>query len=143
METYHVETTVQQDGTVTLTNLPFQAGDTVEVVLFVRPTHSGGSSRYPLRGTPIRYIDPTEPVADADWEMEDELRPEYDMTELLKDGVRGKYAKQYREGTNLVLLAPDVAEVFTDAESVNQALRLAIQIAEIPTLDAQKRGSES
>ena len=143
METYHVETTLRQDGSVTLTNLPFQAGETVEVLLFVRPTHAGGSSRYPLRGTPARYIDPTEPIAEADWEMEDELRPEYDLTQLLKDGERGKYAEQYREGTNLVLLAPDVAKVFTDAESVNKALRLAIRIAEIPTLDSQKQGSES
>ena len=44
--------------------------------------------------------------------MDDELRSEYDLPELLKGGVRGKYADQYREGTNLVLLAPDVAAVF-------------------------------
>jgi hypothetical protein len=46
--------------------------------------------------------------------MDDELRPEYDLSELLKEGVRGKYATRYREGTNLVLLAPDVAAVFPD-----------------------------
>jgi hypothetical protein len=43
--------------------------------------------------------------------MDDELRSEYDLSELLKGGVRGKYADRYREGTNLVLLAPDVAAV--------------------------------
>jgi hypothetical protein len=43
--------------------------------------------------------------------MVDELRPEYDMSELLKGGVQGKYADRYRQGTNLVLLAPDVAEL--------------------------------
>ncbi|MGE5445682.1 MAG: hypothetical protein ACM3SR_14000 [Ignavibacteriales bacterium] len=48
----------------------------------------------------------------------DELRDEYDFIRL-KGGVRGKYAKQYKEGTNLVLLAPDVAEAFPDDESVN------------------------
>jgi hypothetical protein len=64
--------------------------------------------------------------------MTDELRPEYDLSELLKEGVRGKYADRYRQGTNLVLLAPDVAEVFTDEESVNEALRLVIQLAQIP-----------
>ena len=54
--------------------------------------------------------------------MNDELRPEYDLSELLQGGERGKYAGRYRQGTNLVLLAPDVAEVFTDEESVNEAL---------------------
>jgi hypothetical protein len=38
-------------------------------------------------------------------EMDDELRPEYDLHELLKGGVRGKYAERYRAGTNLVPLA--------------------------------------
>ena len=61
-------------------------------------------------------------------EMEDELRPEYDLSQL-KNRVRGKYAEKYKAGTNLVLLAPDVARVFTDAESVNEALRLLIKVA--------------
>jgi hypothetical protein len=43
-------------------------------------------------------------------EKADELRPEYDLGELLKDGVQGKYAGRYREGTNIVLLEPDVAK---------------------------------
>ena len=56
---------------------------------------------------------------------EDDMRPEYD----LRGGVRGKYYKQYMEGTNVVLLDPDVAAVFHDSESVNQALRLLIKTA--------------
>ena len=48
-------------------------------------------------------------------EMDDELRPEYDLHELLKGGVRGKYVARYRAGTNLVLLDPDVAKAFPDA----------------------------
>ena len=64
--------------------------------------------------------------------MNGELRPEYDLAELLKGGKRGKYASQYQQGTNLVLLAPDVAEVFTDEESVNEALRLVMRLAQIP-----------
>ena len=60
--------------------------------------------------------------------MEDELRPEYNLRELLKGGVRGKYAERYRAGTNLVLLAPDVAEAFPTEEAVNQALRLVIEL---------------
>ena len=59
---------------------------------------------------------------------EDELRGEYDFSQL-EGGVRGKYAAQYQAGTNLVLLAPDVAEAFPTEESVNQALRLLIRIA--------------
>ena len=62
-------------------------------------------------------------------EEEDELRPEYDLSKL-KGGVRGKYAQRYKEGTNLVLLEPDVAEVFPDDESVNRALRLLMEISE-------------
>lgn len=64
--------------------------------------------------------------------MDDELRPEYDLRELLKGGVRGKYAARYRAGTNLVLLDPDVAKAFPDEESVNEALRLVIRLAELP-----------
>lgn len=48
-----------------------------------------------------------------------EMRSEYDFT----DGVRGKYAERFAEGTNLVLLAPDVAAEFPTANSVNGALR--------------------
>jgi len=69
---------------------------------------------------------------ETDFEMDDDLRPEYDLTELLKGGVRGKYAERYREGTNLVLLAPDVAAAFPDAMVVNEALRLVMQMSKIP-----------
>jgi hypothetical protein len=59
-------------------------------------------------------------------EEDDGLRPEYDFSQL-KGGVRGKYAERYREGTNLVLLDPDIAAVFPDAKSVNDALRQLLQ----------------
>ena len=63
----------------------------------------------------------------------DELRPEYDLRSLLKRGVRGKYAERYRAGTNLVLVAPDVAKAFANnTEAVNEALRLVIQLAKVP-----------
>jgi hypothetical protein len=61
--------------------------------------------------------------------LDDDLRPEYDET-VLKDGVRGKYTARYQEGTNLVLLAPDVAAVFPTAEAVNTALRLQMRVAQ-------------
>ena len=64
-------------------------------------------------------------------ELDDELRPEYDLSKLLKDGVRGKYAERYKVGTNLVLLAPDVMQAFPTDEAVNEALRLVIQLAKI------------
>ncbi len=64
-------------------------------------------------------------------EMDDELRPQYDLRTLLKDGVRGKYVERYRAGTNLVLLDPDVAMAFPDETAVNEALRLVIQLGEI------------
>jgi hypothetical protein len=70
---------------------------------------------------------------DSEQAMDDDLRPEYDLTQLLKGGVRGKYAERYRAGTNLVLLASDVAHAFPTEEAVNQALRLVIQLAKIPT----------
>ncbi len=58
-------------------------------------------------------------------EMEDELRPEYDLKTLLKGGVRGKYAERYRKGTNLVLLASDVAKAFPTEEAGNEELPVA------------------
>ncbi len=60
-------------------------------------------------------------------ELNDELRPEYDET-LLKDGVRGKYAKQYAAGTNIVRLDPDVAAAFPNDEAVNEALRFILKV---------------
>ena len=65
-------------------------------------------------------------------EKVDELRHEYDLAALLKNGVRGKYAKRYEQGTNLVLLSPDVAKDFPTDEAVNEALRLVIQLKKIP-----------
>jgi len=62
----------------------------------------------------------------------DELRPEY-KREHLGAGVRGKYFEEYRKGTNLVLLSPDVARVFSTEEAVNDALRSLISLAEKST----------
>ena len=53
---------------------------------------------------------------------DDDLRPEY-PADLIKKGVRGKYAERYREGTNTVLIEPDLHQRFPDSESVNRALR--------------------
>jgi len=61
-------------------------------------------------------------------EMEDDLRPEYDLSKL-KGGVRGKYVKRFQQGTNLVLLSSDVARYFPDEQSVNTVLRSLVGIA--------------
>ena len=61
-------------------------------------------------------------------ELNDELRPEYDLKSLLKSGVRGKYTKKYRAGTNLILLEPDVAKAFPNEKAVNEALRLVMKL---------------
>jgi hypothetical protein len=53
-----------------------------------------------------------------------DMLAEYDFGK----GTRGKYAQRYAQGTNLVLLSPDVAEVFPDTEAVNEALRTLIRI---------------
>jgi hypothetical protein len=51
-----------------LNNLPFPAGEVVEVIILKRPSTLPRQNLYPLRGTAVTYIDPTEPVAQADWE---------------------------------------------------------------------------
>ncbi len=55
----------------------------------------------------------------------DAMLPEYDFS----NGVRGRYAERYAAGSNVVVLAPDVAQAFHDAESVNNALRALIAAA--------------
>ena len=55
----------------------------------------------------------------------DEMRTEYDFS----DGVRGKYASRYARGSNVVVLEPDVALLFPDAEAVNRALRALAEVA--------------
>ena len=61
-----------------------------------------------------------------------QMRAEYD----LRGGVRGKYYERYRQGTNVVVLEPDIAAVFPDSASVNQALRLLIRVARQQVADA-------
>jgi hypothetical protein len=55
----------------------------------------------------------------------DDMRPEYDFSQ----GVRGKHYKAYQAGINVVFLEPDIAAVFPDSASVNQALRLLVRLS--------------
>jgi len=57
------------------------------------------------------------------------MRPEYDFASM-KGGVRGKYVKRYREGTNLILLDPELAEAFPTDAAVNDALRAVLKMTE-------------
>jgi hypothetical protein len=71
--------------------------------------------------------------------LDDSLRPEYDLSRL-KGGVRGKYYRQASAGTNLMLIEPELAEVFRDAESVNRALRLLVDTAKAVARPARRQG---
>lgn len=57
-------------------------------------------------------------------EAKDDMLPEYDFSK----GVRGKYAKRYAEGSNVVVLSPDMAKIFPTSESVNEALRTLVLV---------------
>ena len=61
-----------------------------------------------------------------------ELRDEYDFSKM-SIVAKGRYAPERRAGKNVVLLAPDVAQAFPSDDAVNEALRLVLQIAEVPT----------
>lgn len=63
MVAHRVETTLSQDGTLMLDNLPFHAGEAVEIIILSQATHVQRQNLYPLRGTPLRYDHPTQPVA--------------------------------------------------------------------------------
>lgn len=67
MNVHRVEATINQDGTLTLEGLPFRAGDLVEVIILDRSVKPAGKDPYPFRGKPIKYDDPTEPVAQEEW----------------------------------------------------------------------------
>ena len=65
MSTYKLKTTVTSDGKLVLSNLPFQAGDKVEVT--VREQLPANANRYPLRETPVHYTAPYDSVDEDAW----------------------------------------------------------------------------
>jgi len=67
MQAYRVETIIEKDGSITLQHLPFQAGESIEVIVLARAAKNLSKERYPLRGTVLKYTDPLEPVAEDDW----------------------------------------------------------------------------
>ncbi|UVT15008.1 MAG: hypothetical protein H8K04_14420 [Nitrospira sp.] len=62
-------------------------------------------------------------------ERRPDMLPEYDFSK----GVRGKYANRYAEGSNVVVLSPDVAKIFRTSESVNEALRTLVRVVGKPS----------
>jgi hypothetical protein len=67
--------------------------------------------------------------------LEDDLPAEYDealLRDRLKNGVRGKYVARYQQGTNLIKLDPDLAEVFPTEQAVNDALRHWLKSNRLP-----------
>ena len=67
MQAHRIEIVVQQDGKLVIEDIPFNAGESVEVII-LSTNKTSTENRYPLRGTVIEYIDPTDPVALDDWE---------------------------------------------------------------------------
>ena len=65
---HRIETTLRQDGTLTLEHLPFRAGQAVEVIILSQPGAAAAADLYPLRGAPFQYERPTESIAEDEWE---------------------------------------------------------------------------
>lgn len=68
MEAHRIETMLTQDGTLVLGNLPFHAGEVVEIIILAQSERAANHVSYGLRGMAVRYEQPTEPVVSDDWE---------------------------------------------------------------------------
>lgn len=66
---YRTQSTVSENGTVQLRDLPFRPGEALEVILIPRARQAPGNVNEALRGTVLRYDHPTAPVADEDWDL--------------------------------------------------------------------------
>lgn len=78
----------------------------------------------------------TEPTMDLN-----EAQPDPDMLEQydFSKGIRGKYVERLAAGSNIVVLEPDIAELFPDSESVNEALRMLAHIAQRQVATSAKK----
>lgn len=65
MQAHRVETTLDEDGVITLRDIPFRRGESVEVIVLQFSRTTG----YSLRGTPVELESPCEPVAESDWSV--------------------------------------------------------------------------
>lgn len=69
MQTLQIQTTVLNDGVLTISNLPFKAGEVVDVIIRSHQNNKKSTMRYPLRGLPFKYINPFESVAEKEREI--------------------------------------------------------------------------
>ncbi len=69
MQAYAYELKMGKSGVLTLKNLPFNAGEQIEVIIIPRSKPKSDKKQYPFWGKPITYLNPTDPVAEADWEV--------------------------------------------------------------------------
>ena len=67
MQAYRTETTLSQDGKLSIKGLPFRKGEAVEVIILTKQQEPAGD-RYPLRGKPIEYHQPFDGIAQDDWD---------------------------------------------------------------------------
>ena len=68
MQAHRTNAVVREDGSVVISQTPFKAGERVDVIVLSNAQAANPGQRYPLRGRPYRYDDPTEPVGVEDWE---------------------------------------------------------------------------
>jgi hypothetical protein len=71
----------------------------------------------------------------------DELRPEYDLSQL-QGGVRGKYYRRATAGTNLVLIEPELVKIFPNGVAVNRALRVLANAAQAAVPRKRRRARQ-
>ncbi len=69
MQAYAYELTMNKSRVLTLKNLPFDEGEIIDVIIIPRSKPRSDKKRYPFWGKPITYLNPTDPVAEADWEV--------------------------------------------------------------------------
>jgi hypothetical protein len=67
MQALRVETIVQNDGSLTVKDLPFQKGEVVEVIIMPQRSTTAPTKAYPLHGTKVEYHEPFKPVSESEW----------------------------------------------------------------------------
>ncbi len=68
MQSHHLKAVVSENNALTFEKLPFAVGETVEVIVTLTSSQPNGDNPYPLRGTKMQYHNPTNPVAESDWQ---------------------------------------------------------------------------
>jgi len=68
MQSHHLKAIVNENNALTIEKLPFAVGETVEVIVYLAPPQPNGDNPYSLHGTAIQYENPTDPVAESDWQ---------------------------------------------------------------------------